>query len=148
MLLVVALSFSAAGGPAWLTATLTVVGALGIFLIAPPLCGLMLCIPYAGVLFFPAWAEAPGAGGGGIEVAGQRLIFFAGYLVVLIVALLPAAGLGAIGFIIGQWLAGVPVALVFTALIASAVITAELAAAVWWLGERLERFDVAMELPR
>lgn len=148
LLLIVALSFNATGGPAWLTATLTVVGALGIFLIAPPLCGLMLCIPYAGVLFFPAWAEAPGSGGGGIEVAGQRMIFFAGYLVVLVVALLPAAGLGAIGFIIGQWLAGVPVALVFATLIAGAVLAAELAAAVWWLGERLERFDVAMELPR
>ncbi|MBI3886557.1 MAG: hypothetical protein HY302_12635 [Opitutae bacterium] len=148
VLLVVALSFGATGGPAWLTAQALVVGALGIFLLAPPLCGLMLCLPYAGVLFFPAWADAPGAGGGGVEVIGQRLIFFAGYLVVLAVALIPAAGLAAIGFIIGQWLAGVPLALVLAALIAGAVLAAELAAAVWWLGGRLERFDVAQELPR
>ena len=148
MLLVVALSFGATGGSGWLTMVNTVVGALGIFLIAPPLCGLMLCIPYAGVLFFPAWADASGAGGGGVEVMGQRLIFFAGYLVVLVLALIPAAGLGAIGFIIGQWLTGVPLALVLAALIAGAVLAAELAAAVWWLGERLERFDVALELPR
>ena len=64
------------------------------------------------------------------------------------VALIPAAGLGAIGFIIGQWLTGVPLALVLAALIGGAVLAAELAAAVWWLGERLERFDVALELPR
>lgn len=148
ILLVVALSFGATGGPAWLTVQSIVLGAVGIFLIAPPLCGLMLCIPYAGVLFFPAWADASGAGGAGIEVMGQRLIFFAGYLVVLVVALIPAAGLGAIGFIIGQWLTGVPLALVLAALIAGAMLAAELAAAVWWLGERLERFDVALELPR
>ena len=148
LLLVVAQSFGATDGPAWMTATLTVVGAIGIFLIAPPLTGLMLCIPYAGVLFFPAWAEPAGSQSGGIEMMGQRLVFFAGYFLVLIVALIPAVGLGALGFVIGQWLAGVPLALIFAALIGSAVLAAELAAAVWWLGERLERFDVAMELPR
>ena len=148
LLLIVALTIGRTSGEAWLTVGNTVVGALGIVLVAPPLCGLMLCIPYAGVLFFPAWAEAPGGQGGGIEVMGQRLIFFAGYLVVLAVALIPAVGLGAIAFLIGQWLTNVPVALVLTSLVASAVLVAELAATVWWLGERLERFDVAQEMPR
>ena len=148
LLLLVALTVGRTSGAVWLTVGNTVVGALGIVLVAPPLCGLMLCIPYAGVLFFPAWAEAPAGQGGGIEVLGQRLIFFAGYLVVLVVALLPAVGLGAVAFLIGQWLANVPVALVLTALVAGAVLAAELTAAVWWLGERLERFDVAQELPR
>jgi hypothetical protein len=30
----------------------------------------------------------------------------------------------------------------------SLVLSAELAAAIWWLGEKLERFDLSTEMPR
>jgi hypothetical protein len=123
-------------------------GSLGIALVLPPLVGLMLSIPFAATLYFPAWAETSGQRGGGIEVMGQRLIFFAGYLVVLVVALVPAALCGGIAAFIVHWLAGMMAAIAATAIVASAVIGAEFAAVVWWLGDRFERFDLSHDMPR
>jgi hypothetical protein len=123
-------------------------GSLGIALVLPPLVGLMLSIPFAATLYFPAWAETSGQRGGGIEVMGQRLIFFAGYLVVLVVALVPAALCGGLAAFIVHWLAGTTAAIAATAVVASAVIGAEFAAVVWWLGDRFERFDLSHDMPR
>jgi ABC-2 type transport system permease protein len=124
-------------------------GAAGLGLLVPLLCGLMLCVPYAGVLYFPAWGQAmPGAGGGGIELMGQRLIFTAGYLVVLVVALLPAAVAGGLAFFVASQLIGPVLAIVVTTLLAAGVLAFELAGAVWWLGEKVDRFDLSTEMPR
>jgi hypothetical protein len=123
-------------------------GAGGVALILPPLCGLLLCIPYTGVLYFPAWAQSTGGRGGGVEMMGQRLIFMAGYLVVLVVTVLPAAGVGALVFFIVNALVGQISALVLATLCISAVLIGELAGAVYLLGEKLERFDLSTELPR
>ncbi len=122
----------------------------GVALVVPPLVGLLLCLPYAGVLYFPAWAAAspPQGGGGGIEMMGQRLIFMLGYLVVLVVALLPAAGAGALAFFIANALIGKITAFILTTLVVSLILGAELAACIWWLGGKLERFDLSTELPR
>ena len=148
LLLVAALSLGTTTRDPWLALGLGAAGAGGVALIMPPLCGLLLCIPYTGVLYFPAWAQSTGPRGGGIEVMGQRLIFMAGYLVVLVVAVLPAAGLGALVFFIGNFLLGKVAAVILTTLCASAVLVGELAGAVYWLGEKLERFDLSTELPR
>jgi ABC-2 type transport system permease protein len=124
-------------------------GAGCVALLLPPLCGLMLCIPFAGVLYFPAWAQPVGTqSAGGIEVMGQRLIFMLGYVVVLIVAVLPAAGVGAVVFFLANAFLGQAAALVLTALTASLLLCAELAGAVYWLGEKVENFDLSTELPR
>ena len=122
----------------------------GVALVVPPLVGLLLCLPYAGVLYFPAWAAVSPtqAGGGGIELMGQRLIFMLGYLVVLVVALLPAAGAGALAFFIANALIGQITAFILTTLVIGVILGAELAACVWWLGGKLERFDLSTELPR
>ena len=148
LLLVAVLGLGSSRQDLLLTALLGAAGAIGVALLTPPLCGLMMCIPYAGMLFFPAWAQAANSAGGGVEVLGQRLIFMAGYLLVLVTALLPAAAAGAVVFIIANWLLGQTVALLLTALVAALVLGGELAAAVWWLGEKLERFDLSTELPR
>lgn len=124
------------------------IGSLGIALVLPPLAGLMLSIPFAATLYFPAWTESHGPRGGGIEVMGQRLIFFAGYIVVLLVALLPAVLCGGIAAFIVHWLAGLVAAIVVTAVVASVIIGAEFAAVVWWLGERFEHFDLSRDMPR
>jgi uncharacterized membrane protein len=80
---------------------------------------------------------------------GQRLIFFAGYVVVLIVALLPAAMVGAVPFIVLQLLTNnLPVAVLATGVTASAVLVGEFALVIWWLGHRYEKFDLSVELPR
>lgn len=123
-------------------------GAVSIACLTPVLCGLMLCVPYAGLLFFPAWAQASGSHGGGVEVMGQRMIFMAGYLLVLAVTLAPAVGVGGAVFLVVNWFASPAVAVIPTALAAAVVLGAELALAVWWLGQKLERFDLSTELPR
>jgi ABC-2 type transport system permease protein len=124
-------------------------GAVGIGLLVPPLGGLMFAIPFAATLYFPAWMGTGAQRGGGIEAMGQRLIFFAGYVVVLIVALLPAAVVGAVPFLLLQWLSGsLPVAVLAAGVTASAVLVGEFALVIWWLGHRYEKFDLSAELPR
>ena len=124
-------------------------GAVSVGLLVPPLGGLMFAIPFAAMLYFPAWMGTGGQRGGGIEAMGQRLIFFAGYGVVLIAALLPAALVGAVPFVLVQWLAGnLPVAVLAAGATASAVLVGEFAFVIWWLGHRYEQFDLSVELPR
>ena len=149
LLLVAAVAFGSNSDNLALTAGNLVTAAVGVALLAPALCGLMLCVPFAGMLVFPAWSGGTGnSGGAGFEVMGQRLVFFAAYLLVLGIALVPAAAIGAIAFLLGHWLLNLQLALVLAALFGGVVLVVELAAAVWWLGERVERFDVSAELPR
>jgi len=123
-------------------------GVLGIALILPPLTGMMLSIPFAATLYFPAWVENSAGRGGGIEMMGQRLIFFAGYVVVLLVALLPAVLCGGLAIFALAWLIGKAAAIVIGAIVGSIILSAEFVATVWWLGERFEHFDLSRELPR
>ncbi|GAA5003384.1 hypothetical protein FNZ56_08095 [Pseudoluteimonas lycopersici] len=134
-----------AGHVALSTAQL-VAGALALALVAPPLFGLMLCVPFAGMLYFPAWIVAPGSGGRGVEVMGQRMVFMLGYLLAVLLAALPAAVLGGIGFLLGNWIGGTLVAMPAAAVGACAVFAFELACAVRLLGRRIERFDLSQEL--
>jgi hypothetical protein len=127
------------GGNVW-------AAAIGAALVEPPLCALMLCVPFAGLLFFPAWASSFGSRGGGFEVVGQRMIFMGGYVLALSLALLPAVLLAGGAFLLANWLANATVALLCAALMAVAVIGVELGAAVLWLGGRVDRFDVSQEL--
>lgn len=128
---------------------MAVAGVGAVVLILPSLCGLMMMIPYAGVLFFPAWFQhSAGAPAQGIEVMGQRMIFALGYVFTLLVALVPAGGVAAVGFILVNWLAGKLAALAVAAVVAAVILAVELGAAIWLLGERLERFDLSQELPR
>jgi len=124
------------------------IGTMGMALAAPPLCGLMLCAPFAGILYFPAWTASSGSRSGDFEVMGQRMIFMGGYLVTLVLTLVPAVALGGLAFLVLRSLAGASVALLVAAVTASATLAAELAAAVDWLGRRIDRFDMSQELPR
>lgn len=128
------------------TVAQVVAAALALALVAPPLFGLMLCVPFAGMLYFPAWIVAPGSGGRGIEVMGQRMVFMFGYLLTVLVAALPAALLGGIGYLLGQWLGGPVVAMLLAAVGACVVFAFELACALRLLGRRIDRFDLSQEL--
>ena len=78
---------------------------------------------------------------------GQRLIFVAGQLLVIVFALLPAA-LGAFAlFGLNYWIHA-PVALVvaFATLAVLVILVAEIWCGLWWLGERFEKFDLSAEL--
>lgn len=144
LLLTAALAFAGTPGLAWLTPGL--LGALGVaaLALAPTVCLLMLCVPFAGVLVFPGWS---GSGrGGGIDVMGQRLIFGGVYLIALAISLLPAAALAALLLFLLRGVAGLPAAVTAAALAGAAVLGAEVMLLVRWLGARIERFDVSMEL--
>ncbi|MDE2406556.1 MAG: hypothetical protein KGL91_01685 [Xanthomonadaceae bacterium] len=138
--------FVLAGGKGVFTPELVVVAAMGVALLIPPLCGLMLCLPFAGTVYFPAWV-APGKGGGrGVEVMGQRMIFMAGYLLALTLALVPAALLAGLGFLLGNWLLGLPAGIGLAAACACVVLGLELNAVLTVLGRRIDAFDVSQEL--
>ncbi len=115
--------------------------------LSPVLYGLMLCVPFAGMLVFPAWmVGTPGESRGAIELMGQRLIFFAGYVLVLLLALLPAALASALAFVAAQWLGTTPtVALAMAATVALVLLIIEWLLVVAWLGRRLERLDLSRE---
>ena len=135
-----------AAGHSALTTMQIVAAAVALALVAPPLSALMLCVPFAGMLLFPAWIVAPGSSGRGIEVMGQRMVFMLGYLFTVLLAAIPAALLGGIGFLLGQWLGGMAVAMLAAALGACAVFAFELACALRLLGRRIDRFDLSQEL--
>lgn len=122
--------------------------AAALALLTPPLVSLMLCVPYAGVLYFPAWAGGMNQRGGGIEVMGQRLIFMAGYLIVLVAAIAPAVLLAGGTYLVAKWLAGSIAAAMAATVVAAVVLFTEVAGAVYWLGWKLEQFDLSAELPR
>lgn len=138
---------TAGGGfvAALLTPGNIMVALLCVGLLAPLLCGLMLCVPFAGMLLFPSWLAGSGSRGGGVEVMGQRMIFFAGYALVLALAVLPAAIVGGIAFFAGQWLSGIVLALALATLFGGAVLVGELWLALAWLGRRAERLDLSQE---
>jgi len=123
-------------------------GVVGVGLLVPPVVGLMTGIPFAATLYFPSWMSAVGRAGGGLDAMGQRMIFAGGYLVVLAAALLPAALVAAMPYLIVLWMTGSQVAaLAAGAVAASLILLGELATVVWWLGGRYERFDLSAEAP-
>jgi hypothetical protein len=123
-------------------------GVVGVGLLVPPVVGLMTGIPFAATLYFPSWMSAVGRAGSGLDAMGQRMIFAGGYLVVLAAALLPAALVAAMPYLIVLWMTGSQVAaLAAGAVAASLILLGELATVVWWLGGRYERFDLSAEAP-
>ena len=123
-------------------------GAAGIVLLVPPLITLMMCLPLASLLYFPSWSKPAGSHHGGIEAVGQNMIVMFGYVLVLITALLPAAAVGGLAWFITNALVGPASAITLALVLASGLLVFETTAAVWWLGEKLDRFDLSHEMPR
>ncbi len=118
---------------------------IGAACLLPALDFLLLLIPNAAVLLFPSWIQAGKDSPRGIEATGQRLIFAVGQLLVLLLALLPAAlAFAAVYFPLK--LAFGPVAPVpFASLAATVVVVVEAGLGVILLGKFFERFDVTEE---
>lgn len=151
-LLTLALTLHPAGRNwAWLTPPIRIVATLGLAALVPALVSLQLLVPNAAVLFFPGWFQTTRSRGGGPEVVGQRMIFFFAQMLTMVVALIPAAVVGAVPFAIAQ-IAGQrsTVALAACAIAATGlmlvVLLAEVAAGVRLLGARFERLDLSAEL--
>ncbi|MBW8824620.1 MAG: hypothetical protein JF567_10480 [Xanthomonadales bacterium] len=120
--------------------------AIGLALMAPPLFGLMLCVPFAGMLYFPAWILGGDGNNRGVEVMGQRMFFMFGYLLTLALAAIPAALVGGLAFLLGRWMMGWGVGGLLASICAGVVFALELSLVLRLLGGRIERFDLSQEL--
>ena len=134
------------GQALWFTPQLRVVGGIAAALIMPALCAVQLLVPNAATLIFPAWSQTNRSMGGGMDIMGQRLIFFAGQFVCLVFALLPAGILGGGTIFLTQWLIGLPAAIALAVVPVLVVFVVELWFGVWFLGPRFERLDISSEL--
>jgi hypothetical protein len=148
LLLATALAGPSPGGnsPEWLTPEFRIVAAVSLAAITPALCALQLLVPNAGALLFPAWAQTVRPAGGGFDVMGQRLIFFAGQFLCLLLALLPAGVVGVLTVFLTRWFLGLPAAVGLAVIPILLVLVGELCLGVWWLGPRFERLDISAEL--
>ncbi len=107
---------------------------------------LSLLIPNAAVLMFPAWFQFGKSSPQGIEATGQRLIFFLGQLLVLIVALVPSGAVAAIfGLLVGYFIA-TPIGIVVGSVVLAFVLGVEIALGVKLLGRLFERLDLSKEM--
>jgi ABC-2 type transport system permease protein len=136
----------AVGAPGRWGAELWVAGGLGLLPLLPMLSLGGLFVHNAAVVLFPSWLPADGERARGIEALGQRLLTFAGGLVVLVGGLIPAAFVAAlVGFALYGWL-GVW-ALPFAGLTAGAGLAFEVALGLAALGAAFDRMDVSSEGP-
>ncbi|MGD0261437.1 MAG: putative ABC exporter domain-containing protein [Verrucomicrobiota bacterium] len=117
----------------------------GATLIMPMLNLILFQVPNAAALAFPAWFQAVKGGAQGIEAMGQRLLFILGQLFVFLVALIPAAALGAGVFFLGKMLLGTALAIPFASIAAAIVLAVEAALGIMLLGWLFDRFDVSAE---
>ena len=146
-LLTAALAFQPShGGLVWLTPPVRVTTATALAFIAPALVCLQLLVPNAAALVFPGWFQATRARGGGVEVMGQRMIFFFAQVLTMALALLPAAAFAALLiFILQAWI-GLAIAIAVAAIVVLAVLVGEAWCGLWLLGARFEKLDLSAEL--
>jgi hypothetical protein len=117
----------------------------GAALILPLLNLMLLEIPNAAALAFPAWFQSGKGGVQGIEATGQRIIFALGQLVGVCVALIPAAALFAGVFFAGRLLFALAPSILLASMAAAVVLAAEAALGIVLLGWLFNRFDVSAE---
>ena len=118
---------------------------LGAVLVLPVLDFIMLLIPNAAVLLFPSWIQTGKDSPRGIEATGQRLIFAIGQLLVMLVALAPAALAFAVVYFPLKLALGFVAPVPFASLAAAIVLAVEAGFGVMLLGKFFEQFDVTEE---
>jgi hypothetical protein len=130
-------------GSAPAPAALRLTAALAAALVLPCVDFIALLLPNAAALIFPAWVQLGKDTPRGFETMGQQLILMFGQIIVLTLAMLPAAVAGAVAWLVAGWLFGriIAVALASAALAVAAVLAAEAAVGVHLLGRAFDRFD-------
>lgn len=135
-----------AGKAPWFTPGFRVSAGLSLAGLIPFLCAVQLLVPNAAALLFPAWSQNTRPMAGGMDVMGQRLIFFAGQFVCLLLALLPAVALAGLTIFATQWLIGLPAAVALAALPVLLVFAGEVWLGLRLLGPRFDRLDISSEM--
>jgi hypothetical protein len=90
MLLAASLTFDSSRMPG-LTLNVHVAATFAIAVLVPFLCAIEVLVMNAAVILFPAWVQTIQDRSPGIELMGQRILFFAALVLAMILALLPAA---------------------------------------------------------
>jgi hypothetical protein len=119
--------------------------ALGSALVLPVLDVILLLIPNAAVLLFPAWIQTGKDSPRGVEVTGQRLVMALAQLLVLLLTLVPAAVAFASVFFLLNIAVGPRVAVLAASVVGTIVLAVEAGLGVMLLGKLFERFNVSEE---
>ena len=106
---------------------------------------IILQIPNGAVLLFPAWFQPSKAGGQGIEVTGQRLVFMLCQLLVFVITLIPAAAAGFGVFYVSNLGIGLNAALVLGPIAGAFILAIEASLGIIVLGHLFDRFDLSAE---
>jgi ABC-2 type transport system permease protein len=131
--------------PPYLSRALTLGLGFGAALIVPMLNLIILQIPNAAVVLFPAWFQPGKERAHGFEVTGQRIIAIFAQLVVFIISLIPAAVAFIVVFLIGDKVVGRTLAISAASIVAATVLGVEGALGVALLGKLFERLDLSTE---
>ena len=147
LLLVAAAGLTPPANAPWFTPGFRVAAGCAIAAVLPALCAIQLLVPNTATLVFPGWAQPTRhASGGGVDVLGQRLIFFAGQVLCLLFALLPAVLAGGLTIFLTQWLIGLPAAVLLAVVPVVGILGLELWLGVHWVGLRFEALDISAEM--
>jgi hypothetical protein len=119
--------------------------ALGAALLLPMLNLICLIIPNLAVLLFPGWFQPGKEAPQGIEAIGQRLIFMLGQLLVLLLALVPAALTFVAVFFPMKFFARWEVAVPPASLASAIALAIEGGLGLMLLGRLFERLDLSSE---
>jgi hypothetical protein len=117
----------------------------GAALIAPWLNLLVLQIPNAAVLCFPAWFQTGKAAPQGVEATGQRIIFMFGQLLLVLLAIIPAVIVFGIALLVGKPFLGLTATIPLACGLAALVIAGEAALGLLLLGWLFDRLDLSTE---
>jgi hypothetical protein len=124
-------------------------GLLAAAILCPFYFGLVTSLNFASALFFPAWAANMSGQTADLAVIGQRLFFMLGFLLVLVVAALPAVAVGSVPFLLLYFIShSVPAAIFYGGITTAVALGCELACIIWWLGDRYDRTDLSLDLQR
>jgi hypothetical protein len=119
---------------------------VAVLLLTLPVCAVQLVIRNAIPVLFPAWAMRSKDEPRGFVAMGQRLVSLAGNLLVLVIALIPAAIVFLPSLWIGvKFLAGNPAFVAVATMPAVAVLLAEVWMGIKALGAQFERLDITNE---
>jgi ABC-2 type transport system permease protein len=135
----------ASGGLEWLTPGVRLTAVACLCLAAPFLCLIQLIVPNTAMVLMPAWYQASRNRTAGIEMFGQRLVFGIMQVLFAVVAFLPAAGYAALVYVSSFWKLGPSGGIVLATAAALLTFAVEASIGLWFLGERLDRFDLSID---
>jgi hypothetical protein len=112
-----------------------------------PICAAQLVIRNAVVVLLPGWAVRSAEEQRGFTVIGQRLVLFAGNLIVLAIALIPAAILFIPAFLVSRaYFHGSAAVLAISIVPSVALLIFEVWMAIRFLGTQFDKLDVTTEV--